>query len=176
MSRSRFLQRTSHHCGRTTNNSNVSGSIFQRWLAWCAIRFASRSWALTWAEEDSRSPARHLQLTTSRHPLRFFDLYHSQRGPTQVTFVPNAAQNLLHSSLPPITTSSVRQGIGVSCGFRPCRDANRSLTIPDLERTRCWQMPKWHAKSYAQTWIRITHYRINDMRTIFPQTIDSKRS
>ena len=31
------------------------------------------------------------------------------------------------------------------------------------------------AKSYGQTWIRITIYRVSDLRTISSQTIDSKR-
>src|ERR1035438_5171894 len=53
---------------------------------------------------------------------------------------------------------------------------NRSLTIPKLERKCVALRPKHPAKSYAQTWIRITSYGINDMRTISSQTVDSKRS
>src|ERR1039457_4666937 len=55
-------------------------------------------------------------------------------------------------------------------------NVNRSLTIPKLERKCADLRPENRAKSHAQTWIRITSYGINDMRTISAQTIDSKRS
>jgi hypothetical protein len=50
------------------------------------------------------------------------------------------------------------------------------LTIPELERKCADLRPENPAKSYAQTWIRVTSYGINNMRTISAQVIDSKES